>query len=356
VVENAAAAIVEFILGPLTEDPHRVGHALRRELARRHSAHGGRLTARFGVRSLLLAAVLAGACATWSEAGVRASTARAAPSVSSKRVPKLPLAPGTSKTFTVVAGGHRRTYIVHAPKTVPPDRLAVVLAFHGAGDTAAGMEQETGLDATADAHGFLAVYPQGYENTWNEGAGHTPAEQAGIDDVAFTAALIAQLERTFPVDPGAIAATGFSNGALLAEYLGCRLASSLAVIAPVAGPLPASVSARCRPSRPVSVLAFHGTADTGIPYGGGPFPGVGGGTTVLSAPDSAARWARLDRCARQKRSSPAGAGYEITAYGGCARGASVALYTLVGGPHAWPQARGLDANAVLWSFLRAHRR
>jgi polyhydroxybutyrate depolymerase len=312
--------------------------------------------ARFGVRSLLLAAVLAGACATWSEAGVRASTARAAPSASSKRVPKLPLAPGTSKTFTVVAGGHRRTYIVHAPKTVPPGRLAVVVAFHGAGDTAAGMEQETGLDATADAHGFLAVYPQGYENTWNEGAGHTPAEQAGIDDVAFTAALIAQLERTFPVDPGAIAATGFSNGALLAEYLGCRLASSLAVIAPVAGPLPASVSARCRPSRPVSVLAFHGTADTGIPYGGGPFPGVGGGTTVLSAPGSAARWARLDRCARQKRTSPAGAAYGVTAYSGCAGGASVALYTLVGGPHAWPRARGLDANTVLWSFLRAHRR
>ena len=30
--EKAAAAIVEFLLGPLTEDPHRVGHPLRREL------------------------------------------------------------------------------------------------------------------------------------------------------------------------------------------------------------------------------------------------------------------------------------------------------------------------------------
>lgn len=309
------------------------------------------------VRALVLVAILVGACA--ASAGARDQAARAPvlhSPASSRRVPTLPMAPGANKTFTVVAGGHRRTYIVHAPKTVPPGRLAVVLAFHGAGDTAAGMEQETGLDATADAHGFLAVYPQGYENTWNEGAGHTPAEQAGIDDVGFTAAMIAQLDRTFPVDAGAIAATGFSNGALLVEYLGCRLASSIAVIAPVAGPLPVSVSASCRPSRPVSVVAFHGTADSGIPYGGGPFPGVGGGTTVLSAPDSAARWAQLDHCATQRRVSPAGTGYSTTAYGRCAAGASVALYTLAGGPHAWPHAKGLDANAVLWSFLRAHRR
>ena len=30
--EKAAAAVVEFMLGPLLEDPHRVGHRLRREL------------------------------------------------------------------------------------------------------------------------------------------------------------------------------------------------------------------------------------------------------------------------------------------------------------------------------------
>jgi mRNA interferase RelE/StbE len=30
--QKAAAAIVEFMLGPLVEDPRRVGHPLRREL------------------------------------------------------------------------------------------------------------------------------------------------------------------------------------------------------------------------------------------------------------------------------------------------------------------------------------
>lgn len=39
--ERAAAAIVEFMLGPLTANPHRVGHALRRELDGLWSARRG---------------------------------------------------------------------------------------------------------------------------------------------------------------------------------------------------------------------------------------------------------------------------------------------------------------------------
>jgi mRNA interferase RelE/StbE len=38
---KVAAAIVEFMLGPLLDDPHRVGGALRRELEGLHSARRG---------------------------------------------------------------------------------------------------------------------------------------------------------------------------------------------------------------------------------------------------------------------------------------------------------------------------
>jgi mRNA interferase RelE/StbE len=39
--EKVAAAIVEFMLGPLIDDPYRVGGALRRELAGLHAARRG---------------------------------------------------------------------------------------------------------------------------------------------------------------------------------------------------------------------------------------------------------------------------------------------------------------------------
>ena len=39
--EKAANACVEFIYGPLAENPARVGHGLRLELAAKHSARRG---------------------------------------------------------------------------------------------------------------------------------------------------------------------------------------------------------------------------------------------------------------------------------------------------------------------------
>jgi mRNA-degrading endonuclease RelE of RelBE toxin-antitoxin system len=39
--EKVAAAVVEFMLGPLLEDPHRVGHPLRRELSGLQAARRG---------------------------------------------------------------------------------------------------------------------------------------------------------------------------------------------------------------------------------------------------------------------------------------------------------------------------
>lgn len=39
--EKVAAAVVEFMLGPLVENPRRVGHELRRELAGLWSARRG---------------------------------------------------------------------------------------------------------------------------------------------------------------------------------------------------------------------------------------------------------------------------------------------------------------------------
>ena len=39
--EKIATAVVEFMLGPLVDDPHRVGHPLQRELAGCWSARRG---------------------------------------------------------------------------------------------------------------------------------------------------------------------------------------------------------------------------------------------------------------------------------------------------------------------------
>ena len=247
------------------------------------------------------------------------------------------------KTVTIEVGGRTRTYLLYVP---PGDTsahpLPLVLVFHGAGDTAAHTVDETDLPNIArQDRSMILVFPQGHDNSWNEGTGGTPAAQARVDDVRFVAAILRRVERGYAVDRHRVIATGFSNGALLTEDLGCTLSRQLTMIAPVEGQLPQAISSRCHPPLPVTVFEVHGTADTTIPYGGGGFTGVGGtpGPTVLSAPESAQRWATLDGCPGQAASRTSDS-VTFATYGGCEDHVTVTLATVHGGQHQWPSGYG----------------
>jgi polyhydroxybutyrate depolymerase len=250
---------------------------------------------------------------------------------------------------TATAG--TRTYIVFLPPGAA--KLSpLVLVYHGAGGTAEQTSKETDFVELAQHDGYVVAFLQGYKDTWNEGAGDTPAHAAGVNDVEFTSAVLSQIEHRYSIDRTRIAAVGFSNGALLTDLLGCRLAASLTLIAPVSGPLPVSVSPTCRPTRPISVLEFHGTDDQAIPYNGGRFYGIGGGTTVLSAPASAARWAALDRCRHSTQTTDTPLATVLTTYSPCREHVAVQFRSLQGAGHGWPP----EVGVLVAEFLNQHPR
>jgi polyhydroxybutyrate depolymerase len=236
-----------------------------------------------------------------------------------------------------MSGGHLRTYLLYVP---PGDSkkhpLTLVLVYHGVDDTAIKASTETNLlSRDEQQHNMILAFLQGYDETWNEGAGDTPAHAAGINDVAFTSAVLGEIESRYAVNLRRVVATGLSNGALLTELLGCRLADNLTLIVPIEGQLPVTVSGSCRPSAPISVYEVHGTDDQTIPYGGGHFNGVGGGTTVLSAPASVARWAALDHCSKRAPTTRSG-DYVLTGFTGCRQRVTATLNSVQGGQHVWP--------------------
>jgi polyhydroxybutyrate depolymerase len=260
------------------------------------------------------------------------------------------------QTLHILSGGHLRTYLLYVP---PGDskkhRLPLVLVYHGADDTAAATTKETDLLNVAEQrHNMILAFMQGYDDTWNEGAGNTPAHAAGINDVNFTSAVLRRLESHYYVDLRRVVATGLSNGALLTDLLGCRLAPNLTLIVPVEGQLPVSVSPGCRPRTPISVLEVHGTDDQVIPYGGGPFAGVGGGTSVLSAPAAVARWATLDHCGVHASASQSGDS-ALTSYTGCKQAVTVTLDSIQGGQHQWPNNFGEQIVGAFSSLAGKHR-
>jgi polyhydroxybutyrate depolymerase len=240
-----------------------------------------------------------------------------------------------SHTIVLNVGGLQRTFIVEVPPRKPVANRALVLVFHGGDDTAANTVHETDLLQQVTARGDLIVFLQGYENTWNEGSGMTAASLANVNDVAFTAAVIARLRQLFSYDPKRVAAVGFSNGAIMVEDLGCQLAASISLIVPVEGQMSTVQSASCAPARAESVYEIHGTADSVIPYNGGYFLTTIGEDTVLSAPNSVARWASLDGCSAGPATSTPSSAISLSTYSKCRNGAFVTLRTITGGNHAW---------------------
>lgn len=269
---------------------------------------------------------------------------------------------------TVWHQGLKRGYLVHVPPGYNRDRpAAVVVVLHGGGSHASAVAELTAFDRLSDQAGFLVVYPNGTGRlrtilTWNGGTCCGHAQQHNMDDVGFIRAIIADLKALAAVDPRRIYATGFSNGAIMAYRLACEASDLVAAIGPVAG---TQNLAPCRPQEPVSVVHFHGTNDTHLPYDGGVGAESWAGVAYASVHDSIQFWVNANRC----RSAPVSrtvADARHVAYTGCAAGSAVELYTIVGGGHAWPGGRGpawrrgdpptrlISATQVIWEFFAAH--
>jgi polyhydroxybutyrate depolymerase len=244
------------------------------------------------------------------------------------------LSPG-EHWITLMVGGLHRLFVVEVPTGKPVAKRALVLVYHGALDTASNTITETDLLPEVMAQGGVVAFLQGYEDTWNEGSGSTAARLAHVNDVAFTAAVIARLRTLVSFDPRRVAAVGFSNGAIMVEDLGCHQSANIDLIVPVEGQLSTAQSASCSLARPESVYEIHQTADPLIPYGGGYFQTSVGFDTMLSAPDSVARWAHLDGCSRGPVTHTPSSIIKLTEYSGCRGGAFVTLRTITGDQHEW---------------------
>ncbi|MGW5519962.1 extracellular catalytic domain type 1 short-chain-length polyhydroxyalkanoate depolymerase [Nocardia africana] len=286
----------------------------------------------------------------------------------------LHAAPARDRTVTVESSGLPRQYLIHEPSAPGPGRRPAVLIFHGGGGTAEYMAASTGFDAVADTAGFVAVYPVGYDKSWNDGRGaDTAAGANAVDDLAFVSAVIDRLVADTAVDPNRVYATGLSNGAMFTEYLGCRLSAKIAAIAPVAGPLPAADAAGCAPTHPMPVLEIHGTADPIVPYDGGVVRVTSGrhgpGTSpVLSVDATQQLWRTNDGCGPVTTAdlpNTANDGTAVhTATASCPGDARVAGYSIDNGGHTWPGgpqylpaalvgkvSRQFDATTVIWRFF-----
>ncbi|MGB6515419.1 MAG: PHB depolymerase family esterase [Mycobacterium sp.] len=250
---------------------------------------------------------------------------------------------GTS-SHTIKVGGRDRVYRLHKPVGVPASAGLVVVLHGGFGD-AEQAERSYGWDQLADSEKFVVVYPDGVNRAWNVNGGGCCGKPAreGVDDVAFISAAVADVAKNVSINAGHVYATGMSNGGMMSYTLACDT-TLFAAIGPVSG----TQVDPCRSPHPASVMAIHGTADPLIPYGGGPGRGFAhiNGPPV---PDLNTFWRKVDQCEAPAATT---SGSVTTSTAGCPDNRSVALITIDGGGHHWPNF----ATAKLWQFFAAHPR
>lgn len=281
---------------------------------------------------------------------------------------------------TVRVGDLDRRYLVHVPASYDPKTPApVVLIYHGGGGNPESTVRLSGMNAKADEAGFVAVYPYGSGVNADRGLTFNGGDCCGyamhqeIDDVAFTAALLDDLEEIASIDPSRVYATGLSNGGIMAHFVAAHLSDRIAAIAPVGGPL---MTESIKPDHPVPVMHFHGTADAFAPFDGGygqSGTGGRGATDFRSVQHSLDAWIAANGCQPESATEAlpdiTDDGMTVTRkiWSGGKEGSEVVLIEIQGGGHTWPgnpptvpmlgpSTTDISANDLMWEFFQRHSR
>jgi polyhydroxybutyrate depolymerase len=248
---------------------------------------------------------------------------------------------------TVQVGSTSRNYVLHIPAKYDGSKPApLILDFHAQNGSGSSELSSSPYPAQTDLEGVVMAFPTGLKGpggaAWNVG----PCCVANVDDVAFARALVAQVETTACIDPKRVYAVGLATGGGMAYYLACHAADVFAAVAPAAFDLLEENVGDCKPSRPVTVISFRGTADPLVPYAGGASSVVPGmPVTFLGAQATFQKWAEIDQCT----DSPSAADSNgCSTYSACQGGVEVVLCTKQGG--------GMEAGnaSVAWPVLRRH--
>lgn len=248
--------------------------------------------------------------------------------------------------------GNTREYKVHVPPGYDPKvPTPAVFCLHGLlQDAVTFCVNGAGWVAQSDAQGFILIMPNGYRRSWNAGTCCGEAATAGLNDVALMRAIYAEVGQHLNIDRRRVYATGLSNGGFLSYRLACEAADLFAAIAPGSGAVgteaisggtngdgDTSDMPGCSPSRAVSVLDLHGTADTYVPF-----------ATQQPSTDLIAA---SNRCASDTATAvqPASGGDTLCVrYNGCPAGVEVTRCSVDGGGHCWfgSTSCGTGAGAI----------
>jgi polyhydroxybutyrate depolymerase len=253
----------------------------------------------------------------------------------------LPHAKGSQELMLEAAGRTRKVRLFVPQAYDGKTRLPLMLNLHGSTDNADNFAKSSGMEALADAEGFVVAGLEALAGMWN-----TPPADDMPDDVAYASATIDQVAKLLCIDLERVYASGFSGGGRTSSQLGCELPDKIAAIGPVAG---VRFPGPC-PGRAMPVITIHGLADTTNAYAG---EGPEHPRWNESVEDAVLGWATKNGCSPTRLVDDPPGVLSSYSYGKCQDGATVKLIRMDSVEHAYPTETPLNAAKEVWTFVKA---
>ena len=276
---------------------------------------------------------------------------------------------GTVAHDTLTFDGRERTYRLYVPSPLPDGPVPLFVGFHGGSGWGDQFARTNHIEALAATNGFIVVHPDGVTipgqrgGVWNGGVCCAIAARENVHDVGFVNALIDELALDYDIDPQRVFAFGHSNGGIMSYRLACELADRIVGIGVVAGTLGVDT---CDPTRPVSLIHIHGTADRNLPITGGVGPDSRAGVDFPPPREGFATIAERDGCPAAEEATVGDVTTTLRAP--CDAASAAAFVTIESAAHPWPGGTAVvspasgavyqdyDATVEIVEFLLFHPR
>ncbi len=254
--------------------------------------------------------------------------------------------PRANQIDSIVHDGDLRTFKLHVPDSYSENnKTALIIAFHGYGNTAEEMEQTSNLSEKSDQEVFIVAYPNGKDypkdnnstQYWNANEYYKDLT-GNTDDVGFISKMIDLISKYYAIDEDRIFVTGFSNGGHMSYKIGYELSCKIAAIAPHSGLL--SFNINSAPDCKVPIIHIHGLGDGIVSY------------SESSVDNVLCIWNNWDNCNQSPDTTFENDDYLIKQWSSSGN----ILYLSKEGRHSWctTSKAGFNATDVMWEFFKAN--
>jgi len=252
-----------------------------------------------------------------------------------------------------------RCWNVFVPKTVNlSEDVPLIIDIHGNTLTMENQRDLSEFDEIAEENGVIAVWPQGFDNSWNSGYCCSTASQLQLNDTGLIMEIVNKVVANHSVDENRIYLTGWSNGCSLSQKLANEHSDRFAAMACMSYYL---LDDPGPDYSPIPVMEIHGLLDQIILYSNDAIHLPNLEAQEHGAIQNLLQWADMNGCQGSlPDSNKPTTFYSVQSFTNCQNDTVVTLVTLYAADHnpyeesydIFTGNQGtVDTNGIAWDFV-----